>query len=241
MATRFSRRASFSNCFSELGWVELCTRDTGLKDLWDKVLHTKAHRSKTTMGHMYKHKQTASVRNTLSRSPSSLGERITAAASSPPKQKYTHSLPSLWVFVRLRQRVASHQDLNVMTNSRIRTHVASLKEETPLCQQRETADCYFSVCFFALIICYDTFFLTLNIFNSGEKHNQTIIQPQLQQQQQKKSAVFPTHIFYLDQWRYTWVSRLSKINVWETLQLFGIGVVWSMTHLETNSNIIYFF
>lgn len=73
-----------------------------------------------------------------------------------------------------------------MTNSRIRTHVASLKEETPLCQQRETADCYFSVCFFALIICYDTFFLTLNIFNSGEKHNQTIIQPQLQQQQKKK-------------------------------------------------------
>lgn len=98
--------------------------------------------------------------------------------------------------------------------------------------------------FFAPVISNDKCALTKAVeelfeyIQQGEKHNQSDDRTTAVT---KKSAVFPTHILYLGHRRCTRVSRLSKINVWETLQLFEIGVVRSMTHLVTNLNMSYFF
>lgn len=81
--------------------------------------------------------------------------------------------------------------------------------------------------FFAPVISNDKCALTKAVeelfeyIQQGEKHNQSDDHTTAVT---KKSAVFPTHILYLGHRRCTWVSRLSKINVWETLQLFEIGV-----------------
>lgn len=84
----------------------------------------------TTIGHMYKHKQTDSLPSSVGRSPSALGGRINDGSSFPPPQqwqlcqKYTYR--NLWVFFFFSLRSTSNTTCN--TCYRLRNTVSSIQD-----------------------------------------------------------------------------------------------------------------
>lgn len=202
MATRFSRRTSFSALKQLFQW-------TGLSRVvheghWIKrfMRQSTSYQSSLEQNYNGPHVQTQtnsfSQKHTLVLSVLARWEDYCRCFFSTKAEIYT--LAAVWAFVRLRQRVASHQDLNVMTYNRTCKHVASLHESrnssvSTKWLQFVTSQVWCSLLRLSVMINVPSLKQlrsSLNIFNRGKNTiSQTIIQPQLQ----KNLLCFP-HIYF---------------------------------------------
>lgn len=114
MMRRFSHCTNFSALkqlflWTWLSWV--VHEGHWIKRFMEQSTSYQSSFEQTTIGNMYKHKQTASVRTTLPCSLSSLGERITAASFFPTKAnrvRNTCTYCGIEVFVFCSSSKAAH-------------------------------------------------------------------------------------------------------------------------------------